>query len=304
MKNKFIEKRKIRATFCVLGMLCVVAILCFSESQHKDIPALYIPAVGGSALDNTQVHILDSIEPDVNSTSQTLSVYRLKQVDLSQEKAKIQNLFHVSPADIGSYPTGNTLVDGTTIGIDAQTGRWFYQKPIDFDAKGGALSDQDAIRIAEDFIADNDLYPLDSLGEAKIGTTSTGDATQGTEEILKKNVYFYPEIDGKPVYGTFRICISVSPSGEIVGVDKLANEYELVDVPVEGKSFKDVTAALDQKDYVLNSEVAPRSISIDSISDAFYADPESEYIQPIYVLEGIDENAAEEYSIWMDARSN
>ena len=195
----------------------------------------------------------------------------------------------MSSSDIGTFPTGNTLSDGTTVGIDAQTGRWFYQKPIDFDAKEGTLSDADAIQIAEQFIADNNLYPLQELGDAKVGTTSTGDATQGTEEILRKNVYFYPEIAGKPVYGTFRICISVSGTGEIVGVDKFANEYTLVDADVEGKNYHEVATSLSENEYTLNAEVAPSSILVDSVSDAFYADPESEYIQPIYVLEGSEE---------------
>ena len=47
-----------------------------------------------------------------------------------------------------------------------------------------------------------------------------------------------------------------------------------------------------------------QSILVDSVSDAFYADPESEYIQPIYVLEGFGENQTEKYDIWMDARSD
>ena len=236
--------------------------------------------------------------------SQSLSVYRLKPVNLNQEKKKIGELFQISSSDIGAFPTGNTLPDGTTVGIDAQTGRWFYQKPIDLDAKEGVLSDADAIQIAEQFLADNNLYPLKELGDAKVGTTSTGDAAQGTEEVLRKNVYFYPEVAGKPVYGTFRICISISGSGEIVGVDKFANEYALVDADVEGKNYHEVATSLSENDYTLNAEVAPNSILIDSVSDAFYADPESEYIQPIYVLEGSGENQTEKYDIWMDARSN
>ena len=117
-------------------------------------------------------------------------------------------------------------------------------------------------------------------------------------------MYYYPEIAGKPVYGTFRICISVSGSGEIVGVAKLANEYTLVDADVEGKNYQEVAASLSENDYTLNAEVAPESILVNSVSDAFYADPESEYIQPIYVLEGSGENQTEKYDIWMDARSN
>lgn len=304
MKNFVIRNRKIFVTVCVAVILCGVTVLHFAEPQNEQIPKLKLPVVGNIATANIRVSIEDTIESEIDNVSQSLAVYRLKPVNLNQEKQKIGELFQISSSDIGAFPTGNTLPDGTTVGIDAQTGRWFYQKPIDLDAKEGVLSDTDAIQIAEQFIADNDLYPLKELGDAKVGTTSTGDAAQGTEEVLRKNVYFYPEIAGKPVYGTFRICISISGSGEIVGVDKFANEYALVDADVEGKNYHEVATSLSENDYTLNAEVAPNSILIDSVSDAFYADPESEYIQPIYVLEGSGENQTEKYDIWMDARSN
>lgn len=304
MKNFVIQNRKIFVAVCVAVILCVVTVLHFVEPQNEQIPKLKLPVVGNIATANIRVSIEDTIESEIDNVSQSLAVYRLKPVNLNQEKKTIGELFQISSSDIGAFPTGNTLPDGTTVGIDAQTGRWFYQKPIDLDAKEGVLSDTDAIQIAEQFIADNDLYPLKELGDAKVGTTSTGDAAQGTEEVLRKNVYFYPEIAGKPVYGTFRICISISGSGEIVGVDKFANEYALVDADVEGKNYHEVATSLSENDYTLNAEVAPNSILIDSVSDAFYADPESEYIQPIYVLEGSGENQTEKYDIWMDARSN
>lgn len=304
MKNFVIRNRKIFVAVCVAVILCGVTVLHFAEPQNEQIPKLKLPVVGNIATANIRVSIEDTIESEIDNVSQSLAVYRLKPVNLNQEKKKIGELFQISSSDIGAFPTGNTLPDGTTVGIDAQTGRWFYQRPIDLDAKDGVLSDADAIQIAEQFIADNDLYPLKELGDAKVGTTSTGDAAQGTEEVLRKNVYFYPEIAGKPVYGTFRICISVSGSGEIVGVDKFANEYALVDADVEGKNYHEVATSLSENDYTLNAEVAPNSILIDSVSDAFYADPESEYIQPIYVLEGSGENQTEKYDIWMDARSN
>ena len=304
MKNFVIRNRKIFVAVCVAVILCVVTVLHFAEPQEEQIPKLKLPVVGNIATANIRVSIEDTIESEIDNVSQSLAVYRLKPVNLNQEKQKIGELFQISSSDIGAFPTGNTLPDGTTVGIDAQTGRWFYQKPIDLDATGGVLSDADAIQIAEQFIADNDLYPLKELGDAKVGTTSTGDAAQGTEEVLRKNVYFYPEIAGKPVYGTFRICISISGSGEIVGVDKFANEYALVDADVEGKNYHEVATSLSKNEYTLNAEVAPNSILIDSVSDAFYADPENEYIQPIYVLEGSGENQTEKYDIWMDARSN
>lgn len=304
MKNFAIRNHRIFAAICAASVLVIVAVLHITAPQNEQIPKLNLPAARNGALNDTRVYIEDSVESAVNNVSQTLSVYRLKSVNFNQEKRKIGELFHVSSTDIGGFPTGNTLADGTTIGMDVQTGRWFYQEPIDFNAEGGTLSDEEAIRIAEQFISDNNLYPLQELGDAKIGTTSTGDAMRGTEKILRKNVYYYPEIGGKPVYGTFRICISVSPTGQVVGVDKLASEYILVDTPIRGKDYNEVAIALDENDYTLNAEDAPSSISIDSVSDALYADPESGYIQPIYVLEGAGDNTTETYNIWMDARSN
>lgn len=192
MKNFVIQNRKIFVVACVAVMLCVVTVLHFAEPQDEQIPKLNLPVVGNTTTANTRVSIEDTTKSEIDNVSQSLTVYRLKPINLNQEKQKIGELFQVSSSDIGTFPTGNTLPDGTTVGIDAQTGRWFYQKPIDFDAKGGALSDADAIQIAEQFIADNNLYPLQELGDAKVGTTSTGDATQGTEEILKKKCVFLP----------------------------------------------------------------------------------------------------------------
>lgn len=186
MKNFVIQNRKIFVTTCVAVMLCVVTVLHFAEPQDEQIPKLNLPAVGNIVTANTRVSIADAAESEIDNASQSLAVYRLKPVNINQEKKKIEDLFQVSSSDIGTFPTGNTLSDGTTVGIDAQTGRWFYQKPIDFDAKEGTLSDVDAIQIAEQFIEDNNLYPLQELGDAKVGTTSTGMQHKGQKKFSEK----------------------------------------------------------------------------------------------------------------------
>lgn len=186
MKKFVIQNRKIFVAACIAVILCVVTVLHFTKPQNEQIPRLKLPVAGNIATENIRVSIEDTAESEIDNVSQSLTVYRLKPVNPNQEKQKIGELFQISSSDIGTFPTGNTLPDGTTVGIDAQTGRWFYQKPIDFDATGGPLSDADAIQIAEQFIADNNLYPVQELGDAKVGTTSTGDAAQGTEEILRK----------------------------------------------------------------------------------------------------------------------
>ena len=123
MKNFVIQNRKIFVTTCVAVMLCVVTVLHFAEPQDEQIPKLNLPAVGNIVTANTRVSIADAAESEIDNASQSLAVYRLKPVNINQEKKKIEDLFQVSSSDIGTFPTGNTLSDGTTVGIDAQTDR-------------------------------------------------------------------------------------------------------------------------------------------------------------------------------------
>ena len=125
MKKFVIQNRKIFVAVCVAVILCVVTVLHFAEPQNKQIPKLKLPVVGNIATANIRVSIEDTIESEIDNVSQSLAVYRLKPVNLNQEKKKIGELFQISSSDIGAFPTGNTLPDGTTVGIDAQTGRWF-----------------------------------------------------------------------------------------------------------------------------------------------------------------------------------
>ena len=123
MKNFVIQNRKIFVTVCVAVILCVVTVMHFAEPQEEQIPKLKLPVVGNIATANIRVSIEDTIESEIDNVSQSLAVYRLKPVNHNQEKQKIGELFQISSSDIGTFPTGNTLPDGTTVGIDAQTGK-------------------------------------------------------------------------------------------------------------------------------------------------------------------------------------
>lgn len=83
-----------------------------------------------------RVSIADTTESEIDNASRSLTVYRLKPVNINQEKEKIGDLFQVSASDIGTFPTGNTLSDGTAVGIDAQTGRVVLSKTNRLWCKG------------------------------------------------------------------------------------------------------------------------------------------------------------------------
>ena len=293
--KRFVHSKKIPIMAVALAsVVCVgLAVQCNTAAYTK-IPKLEMPKVGGADIDAAKV-ILDASV--MENAQNSLPVYQLQEVNAIEECSKISRLFGVSTSEIGGFPEGHTTADGTGIGLDYETGRWFYTEGIDFNQTGEAPSDAEAIAIARQFIAENDLYPMEELGEPHIGETYTGSELEGNKHVLQKDVYFYPTVDGKKVYGNFRIGISVGADGKIVGVDKFACSYELAE-QTAAKDMDEVQTALNEKDYTLVADVAPNTLTVDTVSDAFYADPESGYIQPIYVLEAED---TPQCSILMDA---
>lgn len=284
--------KKAIAALCVLPLGVAGLFSMFGSRYTADeIPALHLPQPGNVSTQGVQAALGGKVE----ILGGTRPVYRLQAVDADAERQKICRLFGLEPSEVGGFPDGNRLKDGASVGLDTQTGRWFYEKPLDWDAAAsGMLSDEEAVERARAFIAQNELYPVEDLGQAKIGETYTGGALEGNKQTLRKTVYFYPALDGKAVYGNFRIGIALDPAGDIVGVDKFACAYELAD-QVPAKDRDAVEQALAGRDYVLSAETAPNHLTITEVSDAFYADPESRYLQPIYVFQ------TEVGSLWMDA---
>ena len=88
MKKFVIQNRKIFVAACIAVMLCVVTVLHFAEPQDEQIPKLKLPVVENTVTANTRVSIVDTAESEIDSASQSLTVYRLKPINLNQEKKK------------------------------------------------------------------------------------------------------------------------------------------------------------------------------------------------------------------------
>ena len=148
-------------------------------------------------------------------------------------------------------------------------------------------------------------------GRVATGTVAFDAATQNLAEIKGSTLKIrqFDCDDERAIDRTVTVELPREVADNMVGITANVGSGDLT---VAGIACHDLNLTLDSGDVeftgtvtdTLNAEVAPNSILIDSVSDAFYADPESEYIQPIYVLEGSGENQTEKYDIWMDARSN
>lgn len=289
MKTTKFRGKLLLLTLFVLVAGIMISVFSFQKVNQTDtgFPALQLPQAANQSGVKDLMN-LDSIEIEPDATA---AVYKLKTVNAAQEQEKIKKALHIRrDAVFGTLSDPASISQTQYIGYDDLSGRWFYQTDMAFDTAENVPDKQEAIRIANAFIENNKLYPMDSLGEPIAVADQSGDGIFEPQTTLRWNIFYYPTVGGKPVYGVFRICIAVGANGEIVGVEKLANEYEKVtDVPLITAQQVSEEVAADRFMYMGEDNLKQRTLSEVQIS--MYADVESDFIQPVYEISNSDGSA-------------
>ena len=215
-------------------------------------------------------------------TPAQLTAYRLA-VDLDQARADIERSFGIT---LGTAQSNGTYVgEGYTVALDSQTGHWTYQTtadPATAVPPEEAISDEQAIDIATQFMAKTQLWN----GEfSTVTATSVISGGGNTPELVEgKLVYLYPMVDQKSVTGTFRWILCLDPQGNLTEV----NNYTapLGDpIPVEGKRRADLAQAAANGEGSVSGDVSAGT-EVKFVETAYYADPEEDWLYPVYLLRG------------------
>lgn len=173
---------------------------------------------------------------------------------------------------------------------EIDTGRWHYvdRKELNNDDPQNLPSDEEAKKIALDFLKKNGIYDKRFIYCA-VTDDSSGDKITNDYKVHHKSVYFYPVVEGKPVYGVSRIIVVVGDNGKIVEVYKWYKEFEEYNkvkiVPAE-KAFEKV------KNREASNNINPmaKSATIKEVVLAYWEDAgtieEQPYLQPVWVFAG------------------
>jgi len=197
--------------------------------------------------------------------------------------------------------------DEFTVMIDAETGYWTYKlKNAPSLLYDEMISDDEAIQIATQFVAENDLWTGEFSNIAV--TNTTGGGWTHEEYVKEKNIYFYPSIDGRSVLGIFRICVSLDPYGTIVDVKKQVNEVSVA-TQLPAKSLDSLQSDLNLHHYSGSFSESLDNAEISDCNLSYYADAISvegkTYLYPVYVLLGEGETSSgeiETFDIIIDAQ--
>ena len=284
-----------------LALSCVfVGAVVFSaypmNGKTSNIPKLNLPQIG------EEINIQNvSFDTAIANEDQDAIVYRCVPCDAAEVRSKISELTGSDVENVEDFPSATRISDTESIGFDEVTGRWFYRTDIDFTETASVPDDETSIQIAYEYIKQHDLYPVSELGEPQIGTVTTGDELLGEEKIIRKNVTYYPLIDGRPVYGQFKIKIGIGDRGKVVAVDKFATEVEAVSSVATKEASNIQNSILEDDNCLISTESTGSDVTITDTAIGYYADVESPFIQPVFVLEGEFENQ-EELTILVDAQ--
>lgn len=231
--------------------------------------------------DGTGVSVMLGENVQLDTPAQ-LTAYHLT-ADLDRAKADIERAFGIT---LGTAQSNGAYVgEGYSVTLDSQTGHWTYQTtadPASAVPQEEAISDEQAIDIAQQFMHENQLWNGEFSDVIATSVTSGGGDTPKLVE--EKMVYFYPMVDQKTVTGTFRWIVCLDPQGNLTEVDNYT--APLGDpIPVEGKSRADLVQAAANGEGSVSGDVSDGT-EVKFVETAYYADPEENCLYPVYLLRG------------------
>lgn len=282
---KKLYSRKIGIAALTAAVLFIFILLHSVPMQNQKIPELEFPAyVNQSEVENTCN--LDKLRLPTETIS---AVYRLKKPDTAQDQENIRKALGLDEnAKFGTLSDPAPVSSEAVLGYDTNTGRWVYQTDLAYDTGENVPDEQKAVQIASDFISR--LYPAEFPGTPVAVADISAEWEGHTSEVVRWNVSYYPTVENRPVYGVFRICIAVGANGKIVEVEKLAGEYEKVaEVPLA--DLQTVKNNFTAQKFLCIKDERPLKPAMEQAELGFYADAESEYIQPVYDISNADKTA-------------
>jgi len=290
-----IKNAKMQSILKISFIVLIIAFIAgyFLYTKANRIPPLNIPMPGNEIPD-----IEYKVTAKFDNLPVEAMVYKFKKPkNIDTEIKSLAKIFGLK-GELEYQPTWRVYSIGEKIDekyyrvfeYEIDTGRWNYMdmKELNNNDPQNIPSDEEAKKIALDFLKKNGIYDKRFIYCA-VTDGSSGDKITNDYKVLHKSVYFYPVVEGKPVYGVSRIIVVVGDNGKIIEVYKWYKEFEeykkVKIVPAE-KAFEKV------KNRKASNNINPmaKSATIKEVVLAYWEDAgtieEQPYLQPVWVFAG------------------
>lgn len=237
-------------------------------------------------------------------------VYELG-VDIEQSKEQIERCLGTElgePENDGFDEYISYIINDWNVNIMVENGYWTMSCFGETEGKAENISDENAARIAADYLRERGLLSEDITSCDAIGL-SEGLRSDGSYGVLSKTAYFYPQVEGMNVLGIFRIGAEVNTDGEIISIYYLTSP--VVDkIPVETSSRAALEWAVAVNDYSGSYSQKLSDVKVTEGNYRLYADGVAvdgkTYLYPVYVLIGegtTPDGKTETFDVIIDAQT-
>ena len=290
--------RKVKLSSAIpLICLLVLGIYTLSKSGTYQNPGIQVPELfipmSGSAASSPDY----SFNADISSLPKDAKLYKfihnnefensynnIKHTFKFTENAVVQNI-----DDVRFLSEENEAVS-KWLDFYFSDGTWQYHdysKPTAASVK--LPSNEASAQLAIAFLKNNNLYN-DRFAVSAVVEQYSGSKETDDYNAYCKSVYFYPSIDGMPVYGVSRIVVDIGDNGDIIGVSHFYKdiiESETVGLISPESLYESIERA------ELSSNINPSAVkaTINEIYLGYWEDAgsveEQPYLQPVWVFTGV-----------------
>jgi hypothetical protein len=281
----------------ILLMICLMIFSgCQKQMKEPAYPKLDLPETGSVGSPDATYIIGDQLTDEMQKT-QTILTYKFVAPDSEKIRQHLEEQFDTTDPFSNDGSRNYSASENIVLEIDDSNGFWTYtnkaiQENVYQPVPSRISKDESkslAIDIAKIHEVDLDMYSDIVVIPVEYSKAPSENGTVSDPVEIAYEVYFYPVISGRSVYGLSRFVVSFDGDGNVAGIKK---QYKDI-VPYE----EETTISLDEA--VKKLEAGEVSINVDTIYEqakitdydiVYYADAssinEQPYLQPIYYLEG------------------
>lgn len=274
--------------------LLILSLLSGCSQSKNKYPEINWPEIGAPTDNHLSVAADDSMK--ISDDAEEAFIYKIKKPNIDEITTHLNEKFGVKDSWTESDMRKYVSNEDYSLDIDLNTGYWYYSdKKIHEGSsynsgKPSSLSEKKCIEIATE-IAKQHGVDLEMFSNIRVGTIEYGGTQYGSPVVVGHDVYFYPVLNNRNVWGIARFTVELDGDGNVASIGKLFPEIEQCATEKMISQKDALQQIMDKKGHIVSETPAEaNSVKINGCEIVYYinvVDLEQDYYcQPVYVFKG------------------
>ena len=260
-------------------------------------PPINWPEAGASSENVSKLSM--STDMPLSEDANEITIYKAKQPNIDDICKNLSSILSITEQWTVKDTRRFIANEKYIVEVNTQTGYWSFQdrsitNGLYGSSKQSSLTNdevcQKAKEVAIKFGVDQTLFSKLNIGNIE-QTTLDPETESEITKVVGYNVYFYPVIDGKDVWGVARFMVTLDGTGQVAGIMKSYPDLEMHS-QVKTISPKEASQKILSKEGIMMSDdpYDANAVVVDDYEVVYYIDiisfDEENFLQPVYVFKG------------------